>query len=182
MNNAVLNFFVLMAVGILIRFQFNPNGALWGYGIMTIALAGIVLQLTILKGLEENKKDLGLVKSFKVLITNVIGAQFPSFLLLISLIWIYTIYLKHDDIIKSGNTPKQFNEFTSLSLTIIVIQMALLYFSLSTPTKIAGMPIPVNILKAVKGSLNSFMALITIINWFLIGIMYIIMEHFRTDG
>ena len=60
--------------------------------------------------------------------------------------------------------------------------MALLYFSLSTPTKIAGMPIPANILNAVKGSLNSFMALITVINWFLIGIMYIIMEHFRTDG
>ena len=55
MNAAVFNFFILMTVGILIRYKFNPDGAIWGYGIMVVSLAGIILQSTILKGLEEGQ-------------------------------------------------------------------------------------------------------------------------------
>ena len=77
MNAAVFNFFILLTVGILVRYKFNPDGAIWGYGIMAVSLTGIVLQSTILKGLEENKESLGLVQSLGVLTKSIIGSQFP---------------------------------------------------------------------------------------------------------
>ena len=183
MNAAVLNFFILMTVGILIRYKFNPDGATWGYGIMIVSLAGIVLQSTILKSLEENKESLGLVSSLGVVFKSIIGGQFASFMLLISLLWLYTIYNKHQVVIKNKKTPVQFDEFSDMSLMVISIQVFLLYMSLSNPAKTLGnLPLPANVLKGFTASLNSTMILITIMNCFIIGIMHIIMEYFRTDG
>ena len=183
MNVAVTNFFILMTVGIILRYQFYPNGALWGYAIMIMSLAGIVLQSTILKGLEENKESSGLFESISVFVKSIVGSQFASFLLLSSLLWIYSIYLKNETIIKTGKTPPQFDQFSGLSLALISIQVMLLYMSMSQPTKILGtIPIPKAVVNAMNSSLNSTMSLVTIINWFVIGIMYVIMEYFRTDG
>ena len=81
------------------------------------------VQSTILKGLEESKESMGLVQSLSVVLKSVIGNQFPSFLLLISLLWLYTIYNKHNEIIKKGKTPRQFDEFSGMSLIIISIQI-----------------------------------------------------------
>lgn len=183
MNAAVFNFFILMTVGILVRYKFNPDGAIWGYGIMVVSLAGIILQSTILKGLEENKESMGLVQSLSVVLKSVIGSQFPSFLLLISLIWLYTIYNKHKEFIEKGKTPKQFDEFSGMSLTVISIQILLLYMSLTDPSKTFGkLPLPPDVINGFQASLTATMSLVTIVNWFIIGIMYIIMEYFRTDG
>lgn len=183
MNAAVFNFFILLTVGILVRYKFNPDGAIWGYGIMAVSLTGIVLQSTILKGLEENKESLGLVQSLRVLTKSIIGSQFPSFLLLISIMWLYTIYNKHKEIISQGKTPEQFDQFSSMSLTIISIQVLLLYLSLSDPAKTFGkLPLPPDVVKGFQSSLTATMSLVTVVNWFIIGIMYVIMEYFKTDG
>ena len=183
MNAAVTNFFILLAVGILIRYQFYPGGAIWGYAIMTLSLAGIVLQSTILKGLEENKESTGLFEAMGIVFKSVFASQFPSFLLLISLLWLYSIYLKHEKIILTGKTPEQFTQFSSMSIALISVQVMMLYLSLAQPTKIMGaIPIPKAVVKAMSSSLTALMALVTIINWFLIGIMYVVMEYFRTDG
>ena len=150
---------------------------------MIMSLAGIVLQSTILKGLEENKESSGLFESISVFVKSIVGSQFASFLLLSSLLWIYSIYLKNETIIKTGKTPPQFDQFSGLSLALISIQVMLLYMSMSQPTKILGtIPIPKAVVNAMSSSLNSTMSLVTIINWFVIGIMYVIMEYFRTDG
>ena len=73
MNVAVTNFFILMTVGIILRYQFYPNGALWGYAIMIMSLAGIVLQSTILKGLEENNESSGIFESISVFVKSIVG-------------------------------------------------------------------------------------------------------------
>ena len=85
-------------------------------------------------------------------------------------------------IILTGKTPEQFTQF-SMSIALISVQVLMLYLSLSQPTKIMGtIPIPKAVVKAMSSSLTAIMTLVTIINWFLIGIMYVVMEYFRTDG
>ena len=42
MNAAVTNFLFYFLLEFLIRYQFYPGGAIWGYAIMTLSLAGII--------------------------------------------------------------------------------------------------------------------------------------------
>ena len=63
--------------------------------------------------------------------------------------------------ISQGKTPEQFDQFSSMSLTIISIQVLLLYLSLSDPAKTFGkLPLPPDVVKGFQSSLTATMSLL----------------------
>ena len=181
------NMMVFAFVGILIKLFFGnstsadgtsgpASSAVWGYGIAALSILSI---LFITFALATQMTAVSQYNTMDFVMKLVGGSMVPSLMLLI-LVWLISMNMTYYKRINEGNVSAEYNQFSTVSTVLVVIQLAVLfkYLKDAFATEKGG--------KGIAGALKSEMASITYVltalNVMFAGMMNIILAFFSTDG
>ena len=175
-------FSTLAIVGILVKIFFgNASGELatasiTGYSFSLFALFGLMISGFALAYREQ------LVGSIKDFLIELYKNSFPT--ILISIILGILIYenITFYNIINEGKVADEFYQFSGVSSFLVLIQIGItLYYFLD---KIEGLQDKQNngIFNAIANQLIYILAILAILNLFIVGLLYVILKYFSTDG
>jgi hypothetical protein len=182
---AIVNFFWLALVGILVKLFFNDKvtndgsggpatTAIWGYGSVILSLMGILVVISAL----GNKEKLSANQMFFDII--------PLILFVFVLCWIFGIYLNYYKKINKGKVATEFYEYANISTFFVVLQLILLYNFIRNKIKITNKGDKDSAIAKMDDfattQINGLSYIFTLINFILGGIMKIIVEYYSTDG
>lgn len=150
--------------------NYKAESTIIGYGLVLCCVSALIFFKINVK---ENVNALEFMKIF--------FKQSLPYLLVISLLsFIIYLNVKFIDKINSGNVGDQFNTISGVSTFMFLFQLYFLYkyFSLSLESKYNKN----SSIESEKKKFKMMSYVFTPINFSLVGIIYIILNHFLTDG
>ena len=147
------------------------TAAVWGYGIIVLSLAAMLIVSFALASREEINRFTGTQSSFAFIGKLIKGAS-PIVLTLGILIWLMAINITYYKRINEGDVASEFNQFSALSTMLLVFQLIILFKYLTDKEK------------GVKDLTKwmGVMGVLTMLNLVFVGMMQIVVEFFSTDG
>ena len=162
---------------LLITILGNNGGGLWGYGVIGFALFGLlVFEMAYRTNIRKGR-------GFRAIIDVLIHGG-PIVLLIISIGWLLVLNIVYRSTIESGHLPGEYDNFQTLGMLILLVELYLLYKYLSDQGKIkfGGKDIASQLNELMSKNIAWVMTLLSIIYMIVIGIMQVILQYFTTDG
>uniref|UniRef100_A0A6C0CP61 Uncharacterized protein n=1 Tax=viral metagenome TaxID=1070528 RepID=A0A6C0CP61_9ZZZZ len=159
----------------------GPAGAaMWGYGLVSIALLTIMVISFGLTSRMAKVQELSTIAFVKALFMH----SLPSLLLLGILVWIIYLNAAYYKRINQNKVASEYANYSTVSTVLIIIQIIVLFKYLVDELKIGegGSEAKLDIEQALKSKLASVTYLVSLGNIMLAAIMNIILEFFSTDG
>jgi hypothetical protein len=179
-----LNILTSIIVAGLVIFIF-PKAEIPSYITITFGVILSFLFLNVVLSNTINKSSVSLKDKFLKLITKSSGVVF-IIIMLISLIFIFMNYKKN---IYETAPPKEFIIFKWISYMLLITQMVLLIYYFYNLLKEGSGNLNnqgANVIQQLTNMINKNLVLIlnfvTLLNFSVTGIMYIIISRFTTDG
>ena len=182
------NMMVFAFVGILIKLFFGNNttadgssgpasSAVWGYGIVALSVLSI---LFITFALATQMTAVSQYNTMDFIMKLVQGSLVP-FLMLLILVWLISINLTFYKRINEGNVASEYNQFSTVSTILVVVQLMVLFKYLKDAFKVekGGQN---GLGGAHKSQMASITYVLTALNVIFIGMMNIVVAYFSTDG
>tara|TARA_R110002073_G_scaffold4066_4_gene27269 strand:+ start:1021 stop:1599 length:579 start_codon:yes stop_codon:yes gene_type:complete len=182
------NMMVFAFVGILIKLFFGNNttadgssgpasSAVWGYGIVALSIFSI---LFITFALATQMTAVSQYNTMDFIMKLVQGSLVP-FLMLLILVWLISINLTFYKRINEGNVASEYNQFSTVSTILVVVQLMVLFKYLKDAFKVekGGQN---GLGGAHKSQMASITYVLTALNVIFIGMMNIVVAYFSTDG
>jgi len=182
------NMMVFAFVGILIKLFFGNNttadgssgpasSAVWGYGIVALSVLSI---LFITFALATQMTAVSQYNTMDFIMKLVQGSLVP-FLMLLILVWLISINLTFYKRINEGNVASEYNQFSTVSTILVVVQLMVLFKYLKDAFKVekGGQN---GLGGAHKSQMASITYVLTALNVIFIGMMNIVVAFFSTDG
>ena len=182
------NMMVFAFVGILIKLFFGNNttadgssgpasSAVWGYGIVALSVLSI---LFITFALATQMTAVSQYNTMDFIMKLVQGSLVP-FLMLLILVWLISINLTFYKRINEGNVASEYNQFSTVSTILVVVQLMVLFKYLKDAFMVEkggknGLG------GALKSQMASITYVLTALNVIFIGMMNIVVAFFSTDG
>ena len=181
------NMMVFAFVGILIKLFFGKStsadgssgpasSAVWGYGIAALSILSI---LFITFALATQMTAVSQYNTMDFVMKLVGGSMVPSLMLLI-LVWLISMNMTYYKRINEGNVSAEYNQFSTVSTVLVVIQLAVLFKYLKDA--FAAEKGGKGIAGALKSEMASITYVLTALNVMFAGMMNIILAFFSTDG
>ena len=156
------------------------NSVIWGYGVVLIALFGIMyitFSLASKSEMESNVVDF---------IQTMIFSSFPVLFLIGIIAWIIFMNITYKTRINKGQVSKDYYMFSTISSFLIVLQIIIILYYIrnqvgdnSTNNPNSMMPA---IFKQVATQMSSISYAIGSVNYLIIFVLQIILKYFSTDG
>ena len=190
LNFDVKNLMWIAFVGIIIKLFIGSktsdngdsgpaNAAVWGYGIVTLAVLGMAVVSYAMSVSMETNESLNTVGFVKLALLHSI----PSVLMLGILVWSITINAMHYKQINKGKTAEEYDTYSSVSTWLVIAQLGVLIKLLMEELNVNKTGLNNSaVMKALQGKMTSVSFLLTITNVFVLIIMTIILTYFSTDG
>ena len=182
------NMMVFAFVGILIKLFFGNNttadgssgpasSAVWGYGIVALSVLSI---LFITFALATQMTAVSQYNTMDFIMKLVQGSLVP-FLMLLILVWLISINLTFYKRINEGNVASEYNQFSTVSTILVVVQLMVLFKYLKDAFKVekGGQN---GLGGAHKSQMASITYVLTALNVIFVGMMNIVVAFFSTDG
>ena len=182
------NMMVFAFVGILIKLFFGNNttadgssgpasSAVWGYGIVALSIFSI---LFITFALATQMTAVSQYNTMDFIMKLVQGSLVP-FLMLLILVWLISINLTFYKRINEGNVASEYNQFSTVSTILVVVQLMVLFKYLKDAFKVekGGQN---GLGGAHKSQMASITYVLTALNIIFAGMMNIVVAFFSTDG
>ena len=182
------NMMVFAFVGILIKLFFGNNttadgssgpasSAVWGYGIVALSVFSI---LFITFALATQMTAVSQYNTMDFIMKLVQGSLVP-FLMLLILVWLISINMTFYKRINEGNVASEYNQFSTVSTILVVVQLMVLFKYLKDAFKVekGGQN---GLGGAHKSQMASITYVLTALNVIFIGMMNIVVAFFSTDG
>jgi hypothetical protein len=182
------NMMVFAFVGILIKLFFGNNttadgssgpasSAVWGYGIVALSVLSI---LFITFALATQMTAVSQYNTMDFIMKLVKGSLVP-FLMLLILVWLISINMTFYKRINEGNVASEYNQFSTVSTILVVVQLMVLFKYLKDAFKVekGGQN---GLGGAHKSQMASITYVLTALNVIFIGMMNIVVAYFSTDG
>jgi hypothetical protein len=162
------------------------NSVIWGYGVVIIALIGI-LYITFALATKSNMQDsiIGFIKT-------IFGSSFPIIFLLGLLTWIITMNISYKSRINKGQVSKDYYTFNYVSSILIIIQIMIMLnyirnsIYLSNAMKSDAVENVKNNIVTIFSEKTTQMATVGYaigsVNYVIVGILQVILDYFSTDG
>lgn len=139
--------------------------AIWGYGLMGIAVLGYIF---ISFALTTQMSNISKYNTFEF-IGKLFKNSIPAVLLLSIIIWLITLNITNFSQINKGHVATEYNTYSTLS-TIVLITQLFVVFKYITERE------------SEKNKYSILNYLLTLGNVIVVGIMTIILTYFSTDG
>lgn len=180
-NNEYLvnNFMAFAIVGIIIKlfFQSNitedgitgpANASIWGYGVVALSIFSIMfLSFALASNMVNLEKNLlGFVKTL-------FSDSLPAMITLLVIVWLITLNVTYFKRINQGKLSDEYNEFSTITTILLVIQLIVLFMFLRDQTSATP---------SGSKTMGYVVYAMTFINVIYIGMMNIILKFFTTDG
>ena len=190
LNFDVTNLMWIAFVGIIIKLFLGSNtsddgktgpanAAVWGYGVVTLAVLGIAVVSYAMSVSMETNDSLNTFGFIKLALFHSI----PSVLMLGILVWLITINAMHFEQINKGKTAEEYDTYSSVSTWLVIAQLGVLIKLLMEELNVSTTGLNNSmVMKALQGKMASVSFLLTITNVFVLIIMTIILTYFSTDG
>ena len=157
------------------------SSAVWGYGLTTFSLFGLLVIMIALTSQETMKESIWNI------IKKTLTSSFPLIATLLVLSWLVILYSSYSLRINKGKVAPEFNQFSFASSFLIVLQLIVVFkylidksnINLGQVNKDSAMG---KILGALTSELTSVTLILTLLNLIFVGMMQIIVEFFSTDG
>ena len=187
MTNMTLVAFAGIVIKLFLGGNYSDDGtsgpagaAMWGYGLVAIAVLSLVI-VTI--GLENQMTNIQNASAFEFLKTMIMNSLIPLLLLgvLIWLIYLNAAYFKR---INQNKVASEYYNYSTVSTVLVIIQLIVLFRYLADEFKLAagGLTSRSDLQKALTSRLASVTYLVTLANVMLAAIQNIILAYFSTDG
>ena len=156
------------------------NSAIWGYGVVLIALFGILYVTFSLASKREIQS--GVFEFMK----TVMNSSFPVLFLMGIVIWLIVMNISHQTRINKGHFSKDYYKFEFVSTFLIILQtLIILKFIRNklgmTQTTMENNPMS-KIFNQISLQMASIGYAVGVINYAIVAIMQIILDYFSTDG
>lgn len=156
------------------------NSAIWGYGVVLIALFGILYVTFSLATKSEMQS--GISQFMK----NVLNSSFPVLFLMGIIVWLFVMNISYQGRINKGQVSNDYYKFSFVSNFLIILQvMAIIQFIRNklgmTQANTDNTPIS-RVLNQLSMQMASVGYAVGVINYAIVAIMQIILEYFSTDG
>lgn len=161
--------------------DFGPaNSAIWGYGVILIALLGILYVTFSLATKSELQS--GAFEFIKVIFKN----SFPVLFLMALISWLIAMNISYYSRINKGQVSNDYYKFGFISSFLIILQVIIILKFVRDKMGLSQTTTENNPLSNVFNQLSLQMASIGYavgtINYAIVAIMQIILEYFSTDG
>lgn len=158
------------------------NSAIWGYGVILIALFGI-LYITFSLATKSEMQS-GVIDFLKIILKS----SFPVLFLMGLITWLITMNVSYRTRINKGEVSNDYYKFGYVSTALIILQIIIILKFVrdkmssiqSTPTT-PSTPLS-NVFNAFASQMASIGYAVGTINYAIAAIMQIILEYFSTDG
>lgn len=182
----------IAVVGILLKLFLNQNtsqtgdvgpanSSIWGYGVVLIALFGILYVTFSLATKDEMQS--GVFDFLKITMKS----SFPVLFLMGSITWLITMNISYRERINKGHVSNDYYKFGYISTALITLQIIIILkyvqdkLKFKTVTTTSTTPLS-NVLNAFAAQMASIGYAVGTINYAIVAIMQIILEYFSTDG
>lgn len=185
------NMMVFAFVGILIKLFFGKStttdgtsgpasSAVWGYGIVALSILSI---LFITFALATQMTAVGQYNTMEFIMKLVKSSLMPLLMFSI-LVWLISINMTYYKRINEGKVATEYDQFSTVSTILVVIQLVLLFKYLKETFMIekGGPSGEKGLAEALKNQMASVMYILTALNLIFVGMMNIVLEFFSTDG
>ena len=159
----------------------GPAGAaMWGYGLVAIAILTIMVINFGLANEMSKAKNMDSMEFVKALFKS----SLIPLLLLGILVWLIYLNASYFKQINQNKVASEYERYSTVSTVLVIIQIIVLFKYLMDEMKIGTdtNPAQIDIDSAVKSKLASVTYLVTLGNILLAAIMNIILAYFSTDG
>lgn len=156
------------------------NSAIWGYGVVLIALFGILYVTFSLATKSEMQS--GISQFMK----TVFNSSFPVLFLMGIIAWLFVMNISYQGRINKGQVSNDYYKFSFVSNFLIILQvMVIIQFIRNKlgmrQTNTDNSPIS-KVFNQLSMQMASVGYAVGVINYAIIAIMQIILEYFSTDG
>lgn len=150
------------------------NASIWGYGMV----GGSLLCLWFTTFYLINKETIN--SSIWQVITKLIALSMPVILTLGSIAWLLSFNIIYKDRINKGRVSKDFTTFSGVSLFLLIIQLAITLNYLKD--KIGEQSLSSKLYQILSSQLAVISYLVAVVNYTILGLMFITLEYMSTDG
>jgi hypothetical protein len=169
---AILGLLIKLFLSSIVNMEnsnYKAESTIIGYGLVICALAGLVFFKI---NIDSNLR-------ISVIIKNIFEQSIPYLIIITLLSIIIFLNSRYKDKINSGNVGDQYNTISGVSTFMFFIQLYFLYkyFSASLDSKYYKMDN-----ESEKKKFKMMTYVFAPINFSLVGITYIILNYFLTDG
>lgn len=165
-------------IGILLIATLGKSGGgLWGYGVIGFSLFGLlVFEMAYRTNIRKGR-------GFRAIL-DILMHGGPIILLIICVGWLLVLNMMYKSTIESGHLPGEYDNFQTLGMLILLVELYLLYKYLSDQAKIkfGGHDFTSQLNELMSKNLAWLMTLLSVIYMIVIGIMQVILQYFTTDG
>jgi len=185
------NMMVFAFVGILIKLFFGnkttadgtsgpASSAVWGYGIVAMSVLAI---LFITFALATQMTAVSQYNTMDFIMKLAKGSLIPLLMLFI-LVWLISINLTYYKRINEGKVASEYNQFSTVSTILVVVQLIVLFKYLRDTFMIekGGPSGEKGLAEALKSQMASITYVLTTLNIIFVGMMNIVVAFFSTDG
>lgn len=156
------------------------NSAIWGYGVVLIALFGILYVTFSLATKSEMQS--GISQFMK----TVFNSSFPVLFLMGIIAWLFVMNISYQGRINKGQVSNDYYKFSFVSNFLIILQvMVIIQFIRNKlgmrQTNTDNSPIS-KVFNQLSMQMASVGYAVGVINYAIVAIMQIILEYFSTDG
>lgn len=156
------------------------NSVIWGYGVVLIALFGI-LYITFSLATKREMQS-GVLEFLKIILRS----SFPVLFLMGLITWLITMNVSYRTRINKGEVSNDYYKFGYISTALIILQLIIILKFVrdkmssiqSTTTNTPGS----SIFDAFASQMASIGYAVGTINYAVAAVMQIILEYFSTDG
>jgi hypothetical protein len=157
------------------------NSAIWGYGVVAIALFGMLyITFSLATKTDMQNSPIQFIKT-------IFNTSFPVLFILGILIWLIILNVSYQTRINKGQVTKDFRTFGYVSTALIVLQIIVILKyvrdKLGIKSIIENNDSPIaKALNAVTEQMASIGYAIGTVNYLIVIILQIALEYFSTDG
>ena len=181
----------IIFAGLAIKLFFNQNtsqdgtsgpanSAIWGYGVVLIALFGILYVTFSLATKSEMQSG---ISQFMKTIFN---SSFPVLFLMGIIVWLFVMNISYQGRINKGQVSNDYYKFSFVSNFLIILQVLVIIQFIRnklgmTQTNTDNTPMS-RVFNQLSMQMASVGYAVGVINYAIVAIMQIILEYFSTDG
>lgn len=156
------------------------NSAIWGYGVILIALFGILYVTFSLATKSEMQSG---ISQFMKTIFN---SSFPVLFLMGIIVWLFVMNISYQGRINKGQVSNDYYKFSFVSNFLIILQVLVIIQFIRnklgmTQTNTDNTPMS-RVFNQLSMQMASVGYAVGVINYAIVAIMQIILEYFSTDG
>ena len=185
-------FSLLCIIGILVQVFFGQapkffgqssndyaTATVYGYGFCLLSLFGLLISSFAISSRDSTSQG------FSGFINVILKNAMPLIVTVIVVALILTLNIIYYSQLNSGSVADEYYQFSNMSSFLMLLQFViiikyLIYLLMGQQKKEEGKS--VGVMNALAGELSSFIWVLSIINISIVGILYVILKYFSTDG